>query len=88
MRSRASIEEDIPLFLTPESKKTHDRPIYRTEAQKCGLNIDSVDAATRLWQLVYELHIRTNEFVSSSALKCIESSSHSFFVPYEKGKIG
>ncbi len=33
------------------------------------------------WQLIYELYIRTNQFVSRDASKCIESKNHSFIAP-------
>jgi hypothetical protein len=80
-QSQVDIKKRIKAFLTPETKKTHGRPIYGTEAQECGLPIDILDPGGRLWSLVYELYIRTNDYVSTQTSKCIESKHHSFAVP-------
>lgn len=78
--SRPDIEKSIQMFLTPEKKKAHGRPIFRDEAEKCGLTVEKVDSDTDVWHIIYELYIRTNEFVSRQVSKCIESKSHSFIV--------
>lgn len=65
--SQKTIKEKIQIFLTPEHTKTHGRPIYAKEALQCGLAVEIADTRTRLWQHVYELYIRTNEFVSRDA---------------------
>lgn len=72
------IKKDIEIFLTPKEKKAHGRPIYADEAEACGLAIEKVDVKGLLWQLVYELFIRTDNFVSSHAAKCIETAEYSF----------
>lgn len=79
--SEETIKSKIQVFLTPESTKTHGRPIYRAQALQCGLSVDAVDAKSELWRLIHELYIRTNEFVSRHALKCIESGSLSYLAP-------
>lgn len=76
--STQDIQNNIGLFLTPESKKTHGRPIYWEEASKCGLSIEKIEIQSKLWQLLYELYIRTSEYVSTTVAKCIESKEHSF----------
>jgi len=76
--SEAEIKEKIKIFLTPERTKTHGRPIYRDEASDCGIKIESIDINSDLWKLIYELYIRTNNFVATRASKCIESKNHSF----------
>jgi hypothetical protein len=81
-KSPAKIKKDLNVFLTPEQTKTHGRPIYRDEAVRAGLNIRAVDVRSRLWNLVYELYVRTDNFVSSTALKCVETKEHSFSVPH------
>jgi ClpP class serine protease len=61
----SDIKKKIEIFLTPKRTKTHGRPIYGKEAKDCcGLNIDSRDVRDKLWQHIYELYIRTNNFVS------------------------
>ena len=78
--SEKDIKKKIEIFLTPKRTKTHGRPIYSEEAKDCGLKIETKDVKDKFWELVYELYIRTNNFVSVStkAAKCIESKNHSF----------
>lgn len=77
-KTEASIKKGIEIFLTPKQKKAHGRPIYADEAISCGLNIEKVDVKGVMWELVYELYIRTDNFVSTHAAKCIETTTHSF----------
>lgn len=84
--SSSVIKKEIEIFLTPKRTKTHGRPIYREEALKCGLRIESRDVKDKFWRLVYELYIRTNNFVSKKAAKCIESENHSFVAMARKEK--
>jgi len=72
------IRKKIEIFLTPKRTKTHERPIYGEEASKCGLAVELRDVRERFWKEVYQLYIRTNNFVSTKAPKCIESKNHSF----------
>lgn len=76
--SEDDIKKKIKIFLTPERTKTHGRPIYGKEALSCGLGIELKDIKEKFWTLVYELYIRTDNFVSTTAAKCIESKNHSF----------
>jgi len=76
--SAIEIKDKIKIFLTPERTKTHGRPIYRDEASYCGLQIEPKNVKDQFWALVYELYIRTDNFVSTKAAKCIESANHSF----------
>ena len=85
--SETDIKNKIKIFLTPERTKTHGRPIYREEAVECGLKIEQKDVKDKFWQLVYELYIRTGNFVSTRASKCIESMDHSFVAGIIKDKI-
>ncbi len=75
---RDDITEKINMFLTPETVKTHGRPIYKDEAEKCGLNIETMALDSPLCGLVHELHMRTANFTSTKVSKCIESKEHSF----------
>ncbi len=72
------IKKNIEIFLTPKRKKAHGRPIYRDEVTTCGLNIDKVDVKGKMWQLIYELYLRTDNFVSTHAAKCVETKELSF----------
>jgi len=73
-----SIKRKIGIFLNPKETKTHGRPIYRDDAEKCGLIIDKIDIKDKKWELINELYIRTNNFVSTKVSKCVESKNHSF----------
>ena len=84
--SEDDIKKRIKIFLTPERTKTHGRPIYREEALSCELQIESKDVKDKFWNLVYELYIRTNNFVSKKAAKCIESKNHSFVATVREEK--
>ena len=79
-----TIRKKIKIFLTPEKTKSHGRPIFAKEAKDCGLNIEVVDPKKKLWELVYELYIRVNNFVNSRAIKCIESKNNSFSASYQE----
>lgn len=76
--SEKKIAKQVEMFLTPERTKTHGRPIYSENAIECGLNVEKIDHTEQIWNLVYELHIRLNHFVSGEAAKCIESKDQSF----------
>ena len=76
--TQEEVEAKIGMFLTPEQTKTHGRPIFRDEAIECGLKVEAVDSNSRLWSLIYELYVRTNEYVSTRAGKVVESRKHSF----------
>jgi ClpP class serine protease len=76
--SKEQIREKIKIFLTPEQTKTHGRPIYKDEASGCGLNIEAINIRDELWETIYELYVRINNFVKSQASKCVESENHSF----------
>lgn len=75
------IKQKMKVFLLPEHTKAHGRPIYRDEAASCGLAIDAIDRKSQLWELVYELHIRSSEYVSNSAAKAIETEDEACYMP-------
>jgi hypothetical protein len=76
--SEKEIEKRIGPFLDPELTMTHGRAICRDEAEKCGLVIERLDAASEIWQLIFELYVRTSTLTSSRASKCVETAKHSF----------
>ena len=78
--SQAEIRRKIERFLKPKRTWSHGRPIFRDEAHECGLNIEDVDPASDLWSLLHELYIRSNQYVSHDASKCVESAADSFHV--------
>lgn len=72
------IARRIAMFLTPEQTKTHGRPIYRDEAEGCGLTIEQVPVGADVWKTAYELYVRTNNLVMTTVTKCVESAEHSY----------
>lgn len=77
----AKIEESIKKFLTPEHTRSHSRAVFANEAQKCGLAIDKINRNSEVWHSIYELYMRIDTYVSSTAAKCIETKEQSFVVP-------
>jgi hypothetical protein len=77
------IRKKIHMFLTPEEKKSHGRSIYHGEAKSCDLTVDKVDPKSKIGKLIYELHVRTSNFVRTKVYKCVESKEHGFSAPYE-----
>jgi ClpP class serine protease len=78
-KSEKRIREQIATFLTPERTKAHGRPIYRDEAKGCGLNIESIEVDDDRWDPIYELYLRSNNYVMTRASKCVESAEHSYY---------
>lgn len=63
------IRNKIEMFLTPKETKTHGRPIYLSEAEKCGLIVERIETASKLWELAQGLHIRSASFVNREVAK-------------------
>jgi len=82
--TKNDIKKKIKIFLTPEKTKTHARPIYFEEAKKCGLKIKEIKAKDKLWELLGNLHIRTEHCVNSEMAKCVESKDYHFYMPPPK----
>lgn len=68
-----------PAPVLPRSATT-TRSIYSGTAQKCGLVIEEIDPKDDTWGKLYELYVRTDNYVATSAAKCIESKEGSFAV--------
>lgn len=81
------IRKKIKVFLTPEFKKTHGRPIYAKEAVECGLSIEMINTDSELWKNIYELYIRLDRLVNVHVSKCVESKEHSFSAPIPKVEV-
>lgn len=76
--SKEDLKKKIKIFLTPEETKSHGRSIFYEEAQKCGLKIELMDLKSTIWELSYELFVRTDNYTNTRAAKCIESKEYSF----------
>jgi len=80
------IRNKIDVFLKPAKKKAHGRPIYPEEIENsCGLNVEILEPINSIYKLLYELYIRTNDFVSRNNIaKCIETKDHSFAATFKE----
>lgn len=74
----SQIKKEIAMFLTPEKTKSHGRPIFRDEAEKCKLKIEKLSVSDPIWKAAYELYVRSNFLVNTRASKCIETKDHSW----------
>lgn len=81
MKGKKNIKKNIANFLTPKTTKDHGRAIYIEEAKKSGLMIEEWDLLDEKWNLVYELFVRINNFVSDEVTKCVENKEYSFAMP-------
>ena len=75
-----AIERKIVGFLDPSKTKSHGRPIFRDESQKCGLKIVSGETH-EVWDLIYELYFRLDSLLTRQVAKCVESATGSFTMP-------
>ena len=76
--TKEKIKEKIKIFLTPEKTKSHGRSIFFKDAEACGLQIKLMENNSKIWELSYELYIRTDNFTKTNSVKCLESKDHSF----------
>ncbi len=79
--SKTDIKKNMQVFLLPKHTKAHGRPIYHKEAIGCGLNIELHDPHSSIWNKVYELNVRSSDYVSRFVAKAIETSQGSSYSP-------
>lgn len=79
-QSYDSIKKKIEIFLTPETTKSHGRPIFRDVAAEKGLVIEKMDNRSNLGALIFELYIRAKFCADREMAKLIESSDGTVFV--------
>ncbi len=74
------IKRKIQMFLRPEKSKIHERPIRIRDAVECELKVEARNLKDELWNIVYELGLRLDYFVSRDGIaKCIESAEISWY---------
>lgn len=79
--SKATIKNKIQVFLDPKAGTiAHGRPIYCDEATSCGLTIKEIDVKGELWEHLYQLYVRSDQFVTRFAAKMVESKDDAFYV--------
>lgn len=71
------IKANIQVFLSQEKTSAHGRMIAYDEAQTCGLTPNEIQLNSDLWNIVWELYVRSNWMVSNRCSKLIESARSS-----------
>lgn len=79
-KSEDDIKKKIKTFLSPLETKSHGRPIFIDEAKTCELKIEEIDLKSELWQLVWELYLRTEHVLKTVCAKVVESKTDNFAV--------
>lgn len=79
--TNAHIKSKIKPFLDPKHTLVHGRPIYHDVAKACGLTVELYNNDNPIWQLVSELYVKLNYFVSNHASKAIESVEDMYIAP-------
>ena len=84
--SDRQIKSRLKVFLVPAHTKAHGRPIYSREAKDCGLDVKVFAPNSAVWETVYELYVRTNDYVLHNASKAVETAYGSFYMSPPEGK--
>lgn len=83
--SEKEIKKKMKDFISPEKVKTHGRPIYAQDAFDCLKQVEIKKLKEEFWSIVYELHVRLDNYVSrNNVAKCIESKDYSFGAKLDK----
>ncbi len=80
-RSDGEIDSCLALFTDWDRTFAHARAIYPDMVRQFGVNVDVLPLGGQLWKLVFELYVRTDNYVSSYASKTIEAARHSVSAP-------
>jgi ClpP class serine protease len=80
--NESKIKKNIKVFIDPSAGTiAHGRPIYSIEAASCKLNIENIDVDSPCWKVLYQLYVRSDNYVSRIASKVIENGKDSFAFP-------
>jgi len=73
------IRKSLKIFIDPKGSKTHGRPIYYSDIDKKGFNIEEVDINSDIWHLISEYHLRVkHQMQSGKCNKLIESIENTY----------
>lgn len=76
--STPRVRQRIKPFIDPEKTLEHGRPIFREQAEVCGLAIGRIDISDPIWSTVWDLHQRYEYVMGNQHAKLVESTSSSF----------
>lgn len=78
-RTEDDIRQRIRPFLESRETRSHARAIYPDRAAACGLLVQQIDLQSELWQVIWELYLRSSYAVDQGRFcKLIETVAHSF----------
>ena len=69
-----AIRKKISPFLVQEETASHGRMIHARGAKKCGLKVETIGLRSNIWDLIWELYVRSDWTVKNRCAKLIESS--------------
>lgn len=73
-KSDVEIKDSIDVFLSHERLNAHGRMIGAKESLNVGLNVSEIALDSDLWEIIWELYVRSDFYVSTlSSAKIIES---------------
>ncbi len=78
--SEKTIRRDIGIFIKPELRHAHGRPIFREEARDAKLPVQDMEFGDDVWPIVEEIHVRADNFVTGTAAKTVETKDLAFFL--------
>lgn len=76
----AAIERCVQFLTTVDQTMTHGRALFPETLQQQGLAVEVLPLDGRLWELVFQLYLRTDHYVSTTASKTIEAARHGLSV--------
>lgn len=83
--NQEKVDEVVEAFVSGTKYKSHGQVINYEEAKKLGLNVEFVEPQSELWNLVWELYVRSTHFLSQTknAAKLFETDTSSITMNIE-----
>ncbi|MGB9895532.1 MAG: SDH family Clp fold serine proteinase [Thermoproteota archaeon] len=83
--NQEKVDEVIEAFVSGTKYKSHSQVINYEEAKKLGLNVEFIEPQSELWNLVWELYVRSIHFLSQTrnAAKLFETDTSSITMNIE-----
>lgn len=77
-QSVAAIKKKIMPFTDPTITSSHGRRIGKDRVGQCAIAVENIPLDSELWQLLWELYVRTDWYVTYRMSKVVETRQHSF----------
>lgn len=79
--SEAEVRDRIKPFIDPSITSSHGRRISLETARDSGLRTEEISLREKRWNLLWELFIRADYYVTIKASKVVETKEHHFETP-------